>query len=339
MAVLTRLHPHVSMPGLLTPQTQQVPFKKYLGAITNYGDLAKEKVYFTTITNIKSETHIGQQWGSDMAKQTYTLGQVDAPYYRISAMVEYNVDEQSKFEAISNGIALPDFLEKLARQGIAQRRHQGVLLGFDAAEPTQGIINNSTFVTLPADSKGGQTLLGYDLSEFQAFLSKLAREVLNASYGMAKPCVIASSTRVVNYLKSAVVPLIESQKEGGGVDSVAGLFGRISGQWLGVGQIEFIEDNLLQDYDLTDAASPKDVILMIAPGLNPQEAGSDEALEMNLVGNVNITYNTWCDEALGALRFDAPPSLGSYQFRYMYKMTPGVTLRPEAVVKTSIKYA
>lgn len=335
MAIMQRLHPHVAMPGLLTPQVQSVDFKKYLGATTNMGALGMEKAYFTSVTNINSETLVGQQWGSDMAKQSYTLGQLSASYYRIAAMVEYNVDEQAKFELLSNGVSLPSFLEDLARQGINQRRHQGVLLGFDNAETSQGIMGNATEATFAADSQNVSTLIGYDIAELQARLSGFARSVMDASYGMLKPVVIASSVRVINYLKTAIVPLVEGQKDGGGIDSVAGVFGKVSGTWLGVGQIEFIADDLLKEADTTDAKNLKDIILFIAPGMDTLSTPDNQ----NIVGENNITYNTWCDEAAGVMRFDAPPALGRYQSRYMVKMTPGVTLRSEGVIKTSIKYS
>lgn len=329
MALLNRVQPHVAIPGLLTPQAQDVIFKKYLGELSHYGDLGVEKAYFTSISNINSETYIGQQWGGDMAKQSYTIGQVAAPYYKISAMVEYNVDEQAKFEKLSNGVSLPSFLEDLARQGINQRRHQAVLFGFDSSE-AQGILGNVTEKTFAADSNNIQTLIGYDIAELQAQLASFARSVMDASYGMAKPAIVASSARVINYLKTAIVPLVQGQKDGGGVDSVAGVFGKVSGEWLGVGKIEFIADNLLQEAD-----GDKDIILFIAPGLSEQEANGG----MNLVGFNNISYNTWADESAGVMRFDAPPSLGKYQYNYVVKTTPGVTLRSEAVLKTSVKYS
>lgn len=331
MAMLQRLTPHFVVPGLLTPQTQSVDFKKYVGSITHLGPLGLEKGYITTISNINTETLIGQQWGSDMAKQSYTIGQVSASCYKIQAMVEYDVDEQAKFEALSNGVSLPNFLEDLARQGINQRRHQGILLGFDNNETTQGIMGNATQVTFAADSNGVSTLIGYDIAELQARLSSFAREVMDASYGMLKPVVIASSVRVINYLKTAIVPLVDGQKEGGGIDSVAGVFGKVSGTWLGVGQIEFIADDLLK-------GDTKDTILFIAPGIDTTQSGSDD-INQNIVGEKSITFNTWCDEGAGFMRFDTPPSLGKYQSRYILKMTPGVTLRSEGVVKTEIQYS
>lgn len=332
--IMSRLHPSVSIPGLLVPNVQQVPFEKYIGHKTNLGSLGKESAYITTISNINSETTIGQQWGSQLAKQTYTLGQLSVPYYRVEAYVEYNVDEQAKFEELSNGVALSEFLENLAKQGINQRRHQAILYGFDNSnELSQGILANGTQVSLPADSTGNSTLIGYNPVELQDFLSLIARRAMDSTYGMAKPTIIASSQRVINYLSSTILPLSNSQKNGGGVDSIRGTFNRVLSEWLGVGQVEFISDAILEN--TTDG---KDKIVFISTGLDNQNSNDDE--NMNLVGQYNsINYNTWYDCAEGLMRFDAPPSLGVFGAKYTLKMTPGVTLRQEAVQIIDLQYS
>lgn len=334
MAAMTRIHPSVAVPGLLVPNVQQVPFEKYIGHRSNYGSLGKEHAYITAVSNINSETQVGQQWGSQMARQTYTLGQLHAPYYRIEAYVEYNVDEQAKFEELSNGVALPDFLENLAKQGINQRRHQAILYGFDSQEGLgQGILANATLVTLPADSNNKQTLVEYDPAQIQAFLASVVRRVMDSTYGMAKPVVIASSQRVISFLQSTIIPLNVSQQSGGGVDSVAGLFRRVVSEWLGVGSVEFVADATLEGTGTAGA----DRIVFIAPGLDSQVAGDEEGV--NLVGQFNsINFNTWYDSAEGLMRFDAPPSMGTYGAKYTLKMTPGVTLRSEAVQVVEIQY-
>lgn len=334
MAQLTRLYPSVAIPGLLVPQVQEVPFSRYVGKKTNLGNLAVEQAYITLINNINSESSVGQQWGSDLNKQSYTVGQIGAPFYRIESYVEYNADEQSKFESLSNGIALPDFLENLAKQGINQKRHQGILFGFDkTAGFNQGILANAIEKTLPADSKSKQTLLEYNVVELNAFLGSVARSVMDASFGMAKPVVVSSSSRVINYLRTAIVPLTESQKNGGGIDSVAGTLGRVMSEWLGVGRVEFIANELLQ-------GAEKDTIIFVATGLDNENDKVGEEDSQNLAGRFNsITYNTWYDGAEGLLRFDAPPALGTFSAKYTYKMTPAVTLRAESVAKVQIKYS
>lgn len=335
MAILNRLYPSVALPGLLVPNVQQVPFKKYLGKESRMGNLGVEQAYLTMVSHINSETQIGQQWGSKMAKQSYALDQIALPYYRIEAYIEYNVDEQAKFEALSNGVALPDFLENLAKQGINQRRHQAIISGFDNTSGLgQGILANATANTMPADSNSRTTLVGYDPGELAQFLASIIRKAMDSTYGMAKPTVITSSARVINYLKSIIVPLGNSQQIGGGIDSAGGLLSRISNDWLGVGAVDFVEDNTLEGTG-TDGA---DKIVFIAPGLDNQSQSDDE--NQNLVGQFNsINYNTMCDVAEGLMRFDAPPSMGTFGAKYTFKMTPGVTLRSEAVQVVEVKYA
>lgn len=332
--LMNRISPHIALPGLLVPQVQQVPFERYLGNKTNMGSMGKEYAYITMVTNMNSESQVGQQWGSQLANQQYTLGQIQVPYYNIEAYVEYNVDEQAKFEELSNGVALPNFLENLAKQGINQRRHQIILHGFDGtADLSQGILANATTSNLPADSAGATTLTAYIPSELVKFLAQVIRNVMDTTYGMLRPTIIASSSRVINYLATAIIPLQDSQKDGGGIDSVSGLFNRVMG-WLGVGNVEFIQDSTLEG----TGANGADKLVFIAPGLDGQVQADEQS--QNLVGSLNsITYNTWADYAEGLMRFDAPPDKGIYSAKYRMKMTPGVSLRSEAVRVVEIPYA
>lgn len=334
MSQMARLHPSAQLAGLLVPQIQEVDFNKYIGNRTNFGSMAKEAMYITSVTNINSETQIGQQWGSQMAKQSYTLGQLQAPFYRIEAFLEWNVAEQAKFEELSNGVALPDFLENLAMQGINQRRHEAILYGFDpATNLNQGILANATQSNLPQDSAKKDTLTGYNTAELQAFLASVIRDVMNTSYGMLKPVTIASSSRVINYLATAIIPLTESQQVGAGIDTATGLLNR-SMNWLGAGPIEFIQDNTLEDESNTTG----DKIIFIARGMDSQTVNPVDS--QNLVGKFNsITFNTWFDEAEGLMQWEALPSLGVYGKKLTYKMTPGITLRSEAVRVVTAKYA
>ena len=336
MANLLRVTPHAKIPGLLAPQTQSVDFNKYVAGKTRYGSLAEDYLYVTSITNINTESFVGMQWGSDLAKSSYILGQIQIPYYKISSYVEWDIQEEKKFESLSNGVALPDFLDNLAKQAINQRKHQAILFGFETTTGyNQGIAGNETIVSFPQASNTNNTLTTYPIGELQAFLSQLARKVMDTSFNMAKPVVIASSVRVINYLRSVIVPLT-SYLESGSVASVGTAYNKIVGDWLGVGQVEWVSDNLLMNADIT---GQQDVIKLIAPGIDPQ-GNQGEEVNQNLVGDFNsIKFNTFYDTAGGLIRFDAPPALGKFARRYDYKMTPGVNLRNEAVVSTSIVYS
>lgn len=332
MALFTRVAPSVVLPGILAPQTQSVDFEKYIGNKTNLAGKADEALYITAIENINSETSVGQQWNENLTNQGYSLGQIQVPFYRINAYFEYDENERAKFEALSNGVSLPAFLENLAKQGINQRKHQAVLFGFDNSLE-QGIVANSTLVNLPGDSGGKQTLLEYSIPELQVFLSSLVRQAMDNSFNLIKPVVFASSVRVINYLKTAIVPLANYQANGAGVDSIAGVYDRVVSDWLGCPKVEFIADDLLYSKDGQDS------ILIIAPGMADYSA-QDEDVNQNLVGTFNsITYNTMMDASEGLIRMQNPDNFGKMSALLTYKMTPGVSLRKEAVIECKVKYS
>lgn len=335
MAQLARLYPSVAVPGIVMPQTQEVDFNKYIGKKTNLGKEQDNVAYHTTATNINSQAEISQQWKSELTNQSYTLGQINAPYYMITAMLQWDVQEQAQFEALSNGVALPDFLENLANQAINQRRHEAILYGFDpATDLSQGILANATESNLPADSTGNSSLTTYNLAELQQFLASVIRDVMSASYGMLRPVVIASSPRVINYLTSMIVSLTESQQKGAGVDVIAGLLGRVV-EWMGAGKVEFLQDVTLQD------DTNGDKIVFVARGLDDQTEKVNDADSQNIVGRKNsIEYNTWYDIAFGGTKkFPRPPEFGRYAAMLVCKMTPGVTIRSEAVRVVVAPYA
>ncbi|RKV42898.1 hypothetical protein DD763_00070 [Helicobacter pylori] len=54
MANLLRATPHVTIPGLLVPQTQDAIWKNYLGAKLNYGEYKDDYAYIPTISAMAS---------------------------------------------------------------------------------------------------------------------------------------------------------------------------------------------------------------------------------------------------------------------------------------------
>lgn len=328
--LLTRVNPSVVLPGILVPQIQNVDFEKYIGSKTNYGGLSEEMLYITTVNHINSESSIGQQWAQELTRQSYSLGQIGLPFYRLNAYSEYDENERAKFEALSNGVSLPAFLENLAKQGINQRKHQGILFGFDETK-SQGILANATIQTLPADSAGHTTLREYNIPELQSVLTDIVRTVMDNTYGTVKPVVLASSVRVMNYIRSAIVPLLDYQVKGGGVTSVASVFEEIVGNWLGCGSVTLIADDLLK-------GETEDKLVFLAPGMD-NISGLPEDVNQNLAGEFNnITYNTMYDAGEGLRRMDRPDDFGIYSTLFTYKMTPGATLRSEAVCVMNIPY-
>ncbi len=333
MANFTRLFPSAVVPGLLTPQVQDVDFKKYIGKETHYGELDKAAIYIPTLTNINTNAEISQTWQSELTNQSYTLGQIKAPFYNITAYYEYDPEQQKTFNTMTNGLSLQKFLMDSAKQAINQRRREAVLFGFDTdGDLSQGILANGVSINLPADTAGNQTITAYNPAELQQFLASVIRDVRSASYGMLTPTIITSTPRVINHLKSVIVSLEQSQRNGAGVDVVSGLLGRVV-KWMGGGEVEFVENESLRDDTLGDR------IVFIAKGMDNQNPKVAAADSQNILGGENsITWNTWYDGGFGLAHKQNPEYNGIQSGRLIYRMTPGVTLRPEAVRILTAKY-
>lgn len=331
MTMMTRVAPHSIIPGIISPIFQRVPFRDTLAEVTRFGKRGDDVLYQPTVSRINTPTSIGQQWRGDIDAVDYSLSQISFPYYTIMARQEYDPNQESKFERLVTGVGLNDFLDKLCKQGIYQREHYACFFGFDA---NQGIALTGQNGSLPADSGGHTTVQTYIVAELLAFLALQARTVMNNTYGMAKPVRVVSTVNMINYLKSTIVPLTSYQMPGAGVDSVAGSYGRIIGEWLGVGKIDFIADNAL----IGKGTTSKDLILFIAPGLSDQEVKSTE--NTNLVADelpMNMR-NTFMDMVDGLKEFQNPAINGIKSKLFSLQTTSGCLIRQEAVRAISFTF-
>ncbi|MGL2807347.1 hypothetical protein ACQJ93_02305 [Helicobacter pylori] len=78
MANLLRATPHVTIPGLLVPQTQDAIWKNYLGAKLSYGEFKDDYAYIPTISamsssvfDAKSEIYRGKLYHTQKFKFTF----------------------------------------------------------------------------------------------------------------------------------------------------------------------------------------------------------------------------------------------------------------------------
>jgi hypothetical protein len=331
MAQLTRIVPSSVIPGLVAPIFQKVPFRKYLAEVTRFGARGVDILYQTRVSRINTPTTIGQQWRGDVDAVGFSLSQLGFPYYTIMARQEYTPNDESKFELTIPGVGLKQFQADLCEQGIYQRLHYATLYGFDS---DQGIAKNGTNTSMPNDSGGHSTVQTYVIAELVAYLASIARGIMNTTYGMAKPAVVTAPLNMINYIQSILVPLTTYQMPGAGTDSIGGTLGRVIGEWLGIGKIDWIPNNALAG----KGTAGKDLILFIAPGLSEQEAGQPE--NTNLVAdNLKQNYrNTFMDMVDGLKEFPNPMMNGIASSIYSVQTTPGALIRPETLVAVSYTF-
>jgi hypothetical protein len=324
------------MPGYVAPVVQDTNFKECLADITHFGELGAPALYLPTLSRIHTPTTIGQQWRADADSVGFDNNQLTFWYYTIHARYEYTDQQAAKMSKVLPAIGLQDLNTRLCEMAMNQRRHYGMWFGFDPTSTAQGIIAQGTTYTFVNDSDAHSTLLTYNPPELVALLAAVARETMNATYGMAKPVVIASSPRTINYIMSTIVAVTESQLPGAGIDSVGGTFGRVVGDWLGVGKVKFIQDKLLEG---TGGTALTDPVVFIAPGLSEADPVPADISQYSLMDNNINRINTFMDNAGGLLRMENPIINWTHQGLFKLQTTPGAVVRKEAVRVINIPYS
>jgi hypothetical protein len=320
-----RRAPYSVAPGYVIETVQNTDFKKYLGAMTTYGNPSDNAFYTNTIFRASTPSAVGMQWG-DSEVVSADNGQMGFFNYAVRTRYEFTDHDADKFNAIT-GQSLQRLSEQLCTMAINQRLHRMALFPADPSETSQGILANGTAGSFPEDSDAHTTIKTYNTWELVQVLAEAARDAMDNTYGQAKPVVLASSVRVINYLKTAMVPLVNAQMQGSGTYTVSGAYSEIIGRALGVGAITLVSDDLLKG----TATGGKDYILFISPGLDEADPVPAE-ISQNLLGDGQvIKYNTNMNSA-GSLRKKIDPNVAWVnRGHYEIVTTCGYCVRKEAI--------
>ena len=320
-----RRAPYTVSPGYVIEKVQNTDFKKYLGSMTQLGNRSDNAYYVNTILRASTPSAIGMQWG-DSEVVSADNGQMGFFHYAIRTRYEFTDHDADKFAAIT-GVSLQSLSEKLCTMAINQRLHRMVLFPADPSETSQGILANGTAGSFPADSDANTTIKSYNPWELVQVLAEAARDAMDNSYGQLKPVVLASSVRVINYLKTAMVPLIDAQMKGSGTYTISGAYSEIIGKALGVGEITLIADDLLKG----TATGGKDYILFVSPGLDDADPVPEDISQNMLNDGQEIRYNTNMNSP-GGLRRKFDPNLAWVnRGHYEIVSTCGYCVRKEAI--------
>ena len=293
---------------------------------THFGELGMDVLYLNTLENVHTPTTVGQQWRGGVDTAQFTNSQLGWYYYTIQARSEYTAQQAAKLGQLLPGISIDGLLDKFCRQGINQRRHYAALFGFDPEE-TQGIIKQGVATNLPASTSGKTKITTYEPTELVEYLAGQARTAMDNTYGMAKPVILMSSVRIINYIRTKIVPLSTYQNPGAGVSAIGGVYDRIVADWLGVGKVTFIADDLLKG----SGAAGVDQIVLVAPGLIEQDLVNPEYSQYQL-GDLPLNMmNTFMDNAGGLIKTVNPVINRVASADYSLQSTAGAVIRQDAV--------
>lgn len=333
MSILTIERSGVIAPGVVAPQIGNTEYESAFGKITNFIQ-GKTSLNYTFLTNLSSVAKVTQTWTSERHAQSFNIANIKLPRYIIEANYFYNKIAQEVFEGNVQGVSYKDMQDNLCIQAIAQKVRIGALYGFASGE---GILANTSSFTFGNDPQSNSTAQTYDPAWFRNKILHMVRTLLGEVRGMTDRVVLLTSRRMAYLIGSTVVPLTDSQKAGAGIDTIGGSLSRIVEEGLKI-KCEVILDDTLEN---ANAGGDKDLFVAIAPGFSQDAQVNSATGQINAVGlNAgSIAYNTTMDKGIGRTTEEINPSQNRTMsgLHYIY-ITPGYTLRSEAVLKAEIQY-
>lgn len=334
MSNLRRLFPHSVIPNVFSKLFENIEYQKAFGLKSKYGTRGVDALYGLTIDNVSSAATVGtaSTWMNNEHKNEATIGQLEAPYYKIKSAFQTTADSEAKFSLSGGNISEQELKRAITFQAMAQRK---AYISFFGVGKKEGLFNQAgTTSTLPQDSEAATKLSSYIAGELLEFLAGEIRAIQNLSYNMLKPLVIVAPLDAINYLKSKVVPLTNYQQKGAGTDSIANALENIVYDMNGL-KVEFVSCSYLKG----KGTGGKDAMLLIAPGITDEDLGVDRestAYLNKVIQNNNI--NTLIDEALPLTETTNPSINGVNSWFVEHITTAGICVRAEAIRKIEYEY-
>lgn len=322
--------------GVIFPIQPSTGYEETIGVKTKLVGTGNTSINFPFISNLSTMAKVGQTWNPQRHNQTFDTAFIRAPVYQLTA--EFSTDLRTievTDKNLGGRINTINILKESMAQAIKMKARIGYLHGFQKGE---GILANASTFSFGNDTNNNTTASTYNPSWFADRIVEMGRKIMSATNNTAEKLVILTSIRMANLIKSKVVDLLNSQKDGGGVDSIGGLAERIA-YYLGV-SLEIHTDNTLENA----SADGVDTLVMVAPRIKSIDRGAFGSL--NVVADGISDINNACtamDTGAGdAVYYPYPDNYNGAQTMggaLVQMISTGVVLREEAVIKAEITYA
>ncbi len=327
-----RIFPHAVAKGIVKKLYESIDYNAAIGKRTNWGSRGVDVLYHMMADEISANTVVGNSsiWRRDIPANDGTLKQMAIPYYKVQTSYTVDADSEAHFEKLDLGISEQEFKRAISIQSMGMRRAHIVFFGADATEK-QGLFNASSETTaLPADSASNTKLTTYIPGELLDFLVAQIRKISDLSYNMLKPITIVAPIDAINYLRSKIVPLTNYQEKGAGTSSIAKVFENIVYDMNGI-NVKLVPCSYMKG----KGSGSKDVMLIIAPGIEVKEEEMGSTAYFNNVGQDDYV-NTFMDDALEFQEYPNPEidEVRKTVFTSIY--TPAYSVRADAI--RSIEY-
>lgn len=319
-------------PRVIAPLIPVGNWTKLFGEKTNYLTLEDTCSYIPKVETASQVASVANQWFSERYDQQVTASQIEIPAYLIQSAFETNPRQSGIFNRDMAGARnLRDIKSQLASSAMLQKIQQGALFGFSAGE---GVVNGATKISIGEDGQGQANVQLMDTLFLYNKLYALCQRVYNACYGQTEEIVIACSDRVMTVFNQ-LMNVTASQKDGGGVDTIANTLARAFDK---MARVVFVELPILRG----KGTSGKDLMVVCAPKIKIKSDGDA------MISNIDVfsEQNTALESAtidIGAnggtpYVYNTPLHMGIESVGLSHINSTGAVLRPEMFLVVELQY-
>lgn len=330
-----QIHPSFFEPDIL------VPFNQASGAFDTLPNSSpRTKISTSDLAiygkriDVRTRVMASQSAANQLPSCTIVLSQWSIPTYLLRVRSEY--DHHDTTAASNWGVDIVSAHRLGMRQGHFQLIRNLLLTG---ANPSggEGLLNSAgaVAVSLPADSGGNTTIVTYDNGQLGQFMVGLIGQIKQQTnqLGIGRKLVWVMPQRVgVQIEYKNIVSLVQFQRVGAGTATTAGLVKMIAME--NGDEVYWGYDDTLQGR----GAGGTDAILLVMPEVQKPFANQVNTTEFSGVApSMNACTLMYWDKP-APTEIPVPIAGGAIDITSEMRVSPGVAIRPEAMIVLSAQF-
>jgi hypothetical protein len=284
--------------------------------------------------SLRTRTETGQATGNSLPSAGIAATQIKTPTYFTRSRAEY--DHHDIAAGGQWGVGVPAAMRMANRQGIFQQARNLLLYG-RLPSNGEGLLNTNgaTYVTLPPDTNGNDTILTYDNGQMSFFLLSLISSIKTRMYQLGMPSRVAvcgPQEVLAQWTYAGIVQVTQFQRTGAGTATTAEVVKTILA---GNGDtIDWTYDDTLKG----KGAGGTDAIIFTIPEIvKPTGSGLNTGEFNKVEPGLDACVLQYMDMA-APREIPTPLAGGATDVVFEQKFTSGWAPRPEAVTVLSAQY-
>lgn len=329
-----KVNPSYTAPELLLPYTQASGAFAILPNMDVAVRLSDGDLYaYIHRADVRTKMASGQAAYNQLPSCSIALSQISTPTYLMRVRAQYDHHDTAAMGRWN--VPIVEAQRLAMHQGHFQLARTGLLYGFNPANG-EGILNTNgaTFIDLPPDSNGDDTVVTYDNGEMAFFLAQTIAQTKTRTnqLGIGRKFVICGPQRTLGAFEYNVVQLTQFQRVGAGTTSTAGTLKQI---------LMDNGDEVLWVYDDTligKGSGGHDAVLIVMPEVEKPNGDKWNTNEFaKLAPGLDACTLMFSDMA-APREIPTPMPGGAIDVLSEWRITPGWGIRPEAINVISMQY-